>query len=385
MADYGASDTSTTALGTNQFPISEVYVPNGSLTALEGGPASTDSSSKRSAPVSSYVKDGGDVAQGSTTDAANVSTVIGQLKQIKTNTASVAVGSLPSLPAGTNVIGHVVVDSAGNVSVTSLPSLPSGTNVIGHVIVDSGTVTVNALPTGSNTIGGVELVDSAGTNKASISAGGAVKVDNSAVTQPVSAASLPLPTGAATSAKQPALGTAGSASGDVLTVQGITSMTALKVDGSAATQPVSGSVSVSNFPGTQPVSGTVSATQSGSWTTQPITGTSGGSTPSHTMSAASTNATSLKASTGMVYGLSISNTNASARYFKLYNKASVPTVGTDTPVLTLQIPGNATVIRAYPIGLALGTGIAWAATGGIADTDTTAIGANDLSIDLDYK
>jgi len=51
-----------------------------------------------------------------------------------------------------------------------------------------------------------------------------------------------LPTGAATAAKQPALGTAGTASTDVLTVQGIASMTALKVDGSAVTQPVSGTV-----------------------------------------------------------------------------------------------------------------------------------------------
>jgi hypothetical protein len=72
----------------------------------------------------------------------------------------------------------------------------------------------------------------------------AVKVDNSAVTQPVSAATLPLPTGASTSAKQPALGTAGSASADVISVQGIASMTALKVDGSAVTQPVSGTVTV---------------------------------------------------------------------------------------------------------------------------------------------
>jgi hypothetical protein len=55
----------------------------------------------------------------------------------------------------------------------------------------------------------------------------------------ISAASLPLPSGASTSAKQPALGTAGTASSDVLTVQGIASMTAIKVDGSAVTQPVS--------------------------------------------------------------------------------------------------------------------------------------------------
>lgn len=58
-------------------------------------------------------------------------------------------------------------------------------------------------------------------------------------TQPVSAASLPLPSGAATAAKQPALGTAGTASADVLSVQGVASMTALKVDASATTQPIS--------------------------------------------------------------------------------------------------------------------------------------------------
>lgn len=69
-------------------------------------------------------------------------------------------------------------------------------------------------------------------------------------TQPISAVSLPLPTGAATAAKQPALGTAGTASTDVITVQGIASMTALKVDGSAVTQPVSGTF----WQATQPVS-----------------------------------------------------------------------------------------------------------------------------------
>src|SRR3990167_11287292 len=39
-------------------------------------------------------------------------------------------------------------------------------------------------------------------------------------------------------------GTAGTPAGGVLTVQGVTSMTALKVDGSAVTQPVSGTVTV---------------------------------------------------------------------------------------------------------------------------------------------
>ena len=66
-----------------------------------------------------------------------------------------------------------------------------------------------------------------------------VASDQSAV--PVSAGSLPLPSGAATAAKQPALGTAGTASADVITVQGKSGMTAVVVDGSGVTQPVSAS------------------------------------------------------------------------------------------------------------------------------------------------
>lgn len=57
----------------------------------------------------------------------------------------------------------------------------------------------------------------------------ALKTDGSATTQPVSAASLPLPSGASTAAKQPAIGTAGTASTDVLTVQGVASMTPILV------------------------------------------------------------------------------------------------------------------------------------------------------------
>jgi hypothetical protein len=158
------------------------------------------------------------------------------------------------------------------------------------------TATVSGVALDATLTGGTQktkLVDTAGTNVATVSATGALKMDGSAVTQPVSgtfwqatqpvsgtfwqatqpvsAASLPLPSGAATSAKQPALGTAGTPSADVLTVQGVTSMTALKVDGSAVTQPVSGPVTDTQlratalpvsgtfWPATQPVSGTVTA------------------------------------------------------------------------------------------------------------------------------
>lgn len=46
------------------------------------------------------------------------------------------------------------------------------------------------------------IADAAGVNLATVSATGALKIDGSAVTQPVSAASLPLPTGAASASNQ---------------------------------------------------------------------------------------------------------------------------------------------------------------------------------------
>lgn len=72
-------------------------------------------------------------------------------------------------------------------------------------------------------------------------ADGAVHVSDGGNSLTIDASSLPLPSGASTAAKQPALGTAGTASSDVITVQGIASMTALTVDGSGVTQPVSAS------------------------------------------------------------------------------------------------------------------------------------------------
>lgn len=99
------------------------------------------------------------------------------------------------------------------------------------------------------------------------------------------------------------------------------------------------------------------------------------------LSAASTNATSLKASAGTLYTVFAVNLNAAVRYLKLYNKASAPTVGTDTPVATLPIPASATG-AGFSIDLGPGfdfsTGIAYAVTTGAADSDTGAVAANEI-------
>jgi hypothetical protein len=116
--------------------------------------------------------------------------------------------------------------------------------------------------------------------------------------------------------------------------------------------------------------------------------TTGGLTMSKTISAASTNATSLKASAGQVYAIQVFNLNAAARYLKLYNKASAPTVGTDVPVKVILIPGNTAgagaVMCDWSAGLAFGTGIAWALTTGMADADTGAVAATEIVVNIDY-
>jgi len=97
-----------------------------------------------------------------------------------------------------------------------------------------------------------------GTNQLAITVGNAAKVDGSAVTQPISAVALPLPSGAATEAKQDSEITKLTSIDGKLPANLTVTSTRLLVDGSGVTQPVSGSVSVSNFPATQPVSGSVS-------------------------------------------------------------------------------------------------------------------------------
>lgn len=112
----------------------------------------------------------------------------------------------------------------------------------------------------------------------------------------------------------------------------------------------------------------------------------GGATPAHYLSAASTNATSTKVSAGTLYGFTAINTTATVYYLKFYNKASAPTVGTDTPVLTYPVPAStsgAGLHISYPVGVAFGTGIAWALTGAAADADTTSA-ATGVTISMVY-
>ncbi len=100
-------------------------------------------------------------------------------------------------------------------------ALPAGTNVIGHTIIDTGSTTAVTQATASNLNA---TVVGTGTFGVQAAQSGTWNVTNISGT-------VSLPTGAATAAKQPALGTAGTASSDVITVQGAASMTPLTVGG----------------------------------------------------------------------------------------------------------------------------------------------------------
>lgn len=145
--------------------------------------------------------------------------------------------------------------------------------------------------------------------------------------------------------------------------------------------------------------GTFPATQSGTWTVQPgntanttpwyvkqQAQTTGGATPYQLISAATTNATNVKASAGTVYGIqAYNNSTTTNAYLKIYNKASAPTVGTDTPIKTILLPfGGGSNIPIPDVGIALGTGIAFAITGGMAVSDTTAVAATQVAVNIDY-
>lgn len=114
----------------------------------------------------------------------------------------------------------------------------------------------------------------------------------------------------------------------------------------------------------------------------------GGWTPHTLISAASTNATSVKASAGVVGYITVGNYNAAKCFLKLYNKASAPTVGTDTPVATFIVPGNTvgggTNIPLPDVGIAFSTGIAYALTTGAAVADTGAVAASEAQVNIGW-
>lgn len=118
----------------------------------------------------------------------------------------------------------------------------------------------------------------------------------------------------------------------------------------------------------------------------PLPQIANGLTNARVHAAATTNATSVKGTAGQLYAFHLCSGTANNKYLKLYNKATAPTVGTDTPVATITIPGNGCAPEfTTTLGVVYGTGLAYAITGAETDADTTAVAAGDVDGFLAYK
>ncbi|HVP46243.1 MAG TPA: hypothetical protein VMT32_06660 [Bryobacteraceae bacterium] len=155
-----------------------------------------------------------------------------------------------------------------------------------------------------------------------------------------------LPTGAATAAKQPALGTAGTPSADVITVQGAASMTPLTITGSISNTGF-------NVTGSLPTGANVI----GQVQTIPKTAC-GTSAFTPAWQAVPTSTTSLTSTTSCVLAIIVTNTNATAQ-------AVTVTDGQGTPVTVINafsVPANSQVT--FPLfGSQMTSGIKWSAGG----------------------
>jgi len=282
VSDAGGSvtvDGSVSIAGTAAVSAASLPLPSGAATAAN--------QATEIASLGNIDADLGAPADAAATSDTGTFGVIALIKRGLTNWTTL-LGRVPSLTVSST---RLLVDGSGVTQPVSGPL--TDTQLRATAVPVSGTFYQATQPiSGSVSITGTAAVSGPLTDtqlratavpvsgtfyQATQPISGSVSITGTAA---VSAASLPLPTGAATAAKQPALGAAGTPSADVLTVQGATSMTALKVDGSGVTQPVSGSVSIS---GTAAVSGPLTDTQlratavpvSGTFyqATQPISGT----------------------------------------------------------------------------------------------------------------
>jgi hypothetical protein len=124
----------------------------------------------------------------------------------------------------------------------------------------------------------------------------------------------------------------------------------------------------------------------GSTTISLIPETTGGETTFHFVAAASTNATSLKASAGQLYSVDVFNNAAYPVYVKFYNTASSPSScgATNLTKVVGTQSGTQHTIKTEE-GWAFATGIGYCLVKNIVDSDNTAVLLSDAVVDGSYK
>lgn len=159
------------------------------------------------------IADGADVTQGAIADAAStaggVGTLSAKLRLMTTQLGTINTTLGSPLQAG-GTIGNTAFGISGTLPAFAAPPAVTlvSTTITGNTVVVGPTADGSAASTPPILIAGT--TDGTATGLVAVpkvTAGGVLSVDGSASTQPISAAALPLPTGAATSAAQTTMAT----------------------------------------------------------------------------------------------------------------------------------------------------------------------------------
>jgi hypothetical protein len=198
----------------------------------------------------------------------------------------------------------------------------------------------------------------------------------------VSAATLPLPAGAAKAAYQTATQgpvAPGAATATATSLLGCQSNTTLPsfTAGQQGAIPcdTSGRLYVVTVPSANNVPTYLQAISSGgAYTFRAIN------------AAASAMASVVKTSAGLLYGFDVCNSGASVVYFRIFNLGVAPTVGISTPAISKVVPAGNCQSFSTDLGLTFGTGIALDVTSGsLADADTaTVANASQVAAEIYY-
>jgi hypothetical protein len=253
------------------------------------------------------------------------------------------------LPAGTNVIGGVTANNAASqvYNYTATGAVAAGTVAIGPIDCSQfREVSVQVLAVGTGGTAPVLQISNDGTNWLNIS----VVNTNGAIASTMGSGAISV--ASLFNAKQFRILSQGNQTSGTTTIVAYASQ--------QATPKLYQSVVVTGTPG---VASIVTPSASAGFNTY------------HTLvSAASTNATSVKNAQGTIGTLNLTNTSAAWAFFKLVNKASAPTPGTDTAVINIGVEPNTTLDCSSSFaGLRMATGIAYYVSAGTSLTDNTAL------------
>lgn len=250
-------------IGTDEVPVSKIML--GAATA-DGGFVSSANPLPISDAGGSLTIDGTLAATQSGTWNVGTVTTITNVVHVDDNSSSLTIdapvgtpafvrlsdgsAAISTLPVSLASVPSHAVTNAGTFAVQVSSALPAGTNGIGKLTANSG-VTIGAVEIAASQVVAVTdnsdslTVDDGGS---SLTVDGTIAATQSGAWNVTDVSgTVSLPTGAATAAKQPALGTAGTASSDVLSIQGIASMTPLQVGDNSASLTVDAPVGTPVF------------------------------------------------------------------------------------------------------------------------------------------